>query len=228
MGKPVIERRTIRLLPREVEALRGAVALDRPAFEPRLAAGGLRTDQLLNPWFSTFRIIEVASEHVPPARMIHVALGPETGRVLSGNLSALNAIARHDPPPRIDTPEAARNYANITDFWTTESELGELLIGSLDEVPWYEDMDPVEEILIQDLAEQLAGQLGQPWIAPRGDAGGFVLVKWVVSNRSLIRRELHITPAGGVTRIEEVIDSELPVAPGRVWGMRGGRLVPIG
>ncbi len=219
-------RQSIKLGPQAINSLRGAVGFQYPQFAPRVS-GGIQTELIEQPWFARHKVVEVNSVAHFPAKSITVAFDEQAlCGVLTANLAVFNAIVAADPPPRIADLDDALVYGNIADHWTSESGLGELVVASLDEVPWAEDLDPIEQMLIDDLAEQV-GQLIEPLRIVRRE-NSFVIEKWVVAAAQLIRREVEIAPSGRVDRRDQLIDSELPCPKGEIWGMVGGRLVPIG
>jgi len=222
-----ITRERIRLSPAELLALKGAVGFQLPQFGPRVSAGDIRLSLMHQPWFVRHRIVEIESPGTFPAYQVHCAFDTagQCG-ILTGNLVVLNAVVTADPPPRLAAADDAVVYANLIDHWTTESRLGELLIHSLDEIPWFEELDPVEEMLIEDLGEQVGHLMGP--LKVRAEGTGFVVEKWLLIACQLIYRELHVSADGHVERRDKVVDTELPCPKGEMWGMVDGRLVPTG
>jgi hypothetical protein len=215
------------LRPLEVAALKRAVDMQRPEFGPRLTSGGIVTEAIKQPWFARHRVIEVMSQTVFPAMTIHVVFGPDGGcGVLTGNPAVFEAMVAADPPPRLADAQSATIYANVADYWTTESPLGELGISSLDEIPWLAEIDDIELMMVEALQDAVGAEVSAPSIRSTDD--GFVQVRWVVSAAQLLRREVHVSRGGQVRRTDELVEGDLPVHPGRMWGMVDGRLVPTG
>ncbi|HIA04750.1 MAG TPA: hypothetical protein EYN66_23130 [Myxococcales bacterium] len=101
-----------------------------------------------------------------------------------------------------------------------------MLIQEFDEIPFLDDLDPIEQVLIDDLKDAVESMIRPLHMEEYDD--GFIMVKWLLSEQRLICRALEITFGGEVARTDEIFDSTLPVSAGHYWGMRNGRLVPIG
>lgn len=223
-----ITRQPIRLEMNETQALHRAVGQQYPDFAPLLASGGIVTEQLVQPFFTRYRVVEVQAHNAFPTRQIHACFSPDgQAGVLTGNLAVFNAMVKADPPPRLAYEQEAAQYLHTMDWWTTENErLGELQIASMSEVPLNEDLDVVDQALMEDLVETLADAVGPPRVTEEGPA--FEMVKWLVTNQKLIRRRLRVEPTGQLLREDEVFDDMLPCPVGRVWGLVNGRYVPVG
>lgn len=216
----------IRLAPDEMEALKRAVAVERAPFLHRLDRP-VTTTRIEQPFFSRHRIVEVSSAMPMPATRVHVALAPDgTVRVLSGRLANLHAIAAAEPPHSLDDAEHAQAYANLADFWTSESEFGDVTVASFADIPWKTTLAPDERARIDELRKTL-GEAIAPMTLARTE-NGHALSLWVVANRRLVHRRLHVPLDGKLRRDDEVRAAELPVHPGRLWGFVNGRLVPTG
>ena len=221
----------------EQDDLRRAVTTQLPAWLPDLS--GVDFLLLEQPFFRAHRICEAQRRGGFPARRFHFVLpagaggapSPSAGSaipgalVLTGHLGNLQAVCAAEPPllPDVDT---ARAFANIGDFWTTESALGELLLNSFAEIPWEKNLPPSEQAIVDSLRDSVAAHLQPPQVEPTPD--GVRVSKWILSNRALIRRELVVSARGQLSRRDEVLDEALPVPPGNLWGMLNGRLVPTG
>lgn len=223
-----IRREALQLSTLEAQSLQRAIAQQLPEFGPRVTAGGLETELIIQPWFARHRVIEVMAKAHFPAQAVHVAFN-EAGQcgVLTGNQVVFNAMVTADPPPRISSAEEATVYANLADHWTTESGLGELLLASFDDIPWHDGLHEVDEVLIEDLAEQVGELIGPPRLIAQGPRG-YALEKWILAAAQLLHRVLHVGIGGSFERKDQLIDGELPVPRGSVWGMVDGRLVPTG
>jgi hypothetical protein len=214
----------ITLGPDERERLAGAVERDWPSFAPRLG-GPLIVSDRGQRWFRHHRVLEVRSPTPLPALSIHVAQAPRGEiRVLRGHPEHLVQVAKDDPPLGLDREEAALAYAEACDAWTTDAELGELRIESFDDVPWRAELTEKEREQARELRARLAGEIHPPRVLRTGR--GFTVKSWVVSNRRLLYRELHVPPSGQVLRDERVWAENLGVPAGRTWALVGGRRVP--
>ena len=221
-----IERRAVTLSPAEERALRQHLLENAPGFADALQEGAA-TALVTQPFFRRHRIIEVEATGAFPVRSMFLALtaGGEP-RILTGSLVTLNRLVGEDPPPRIDAGGTARIYANVCDEWTRDSEHGELVIDSLDELPVFDTLEPAERALVEDLHVRL-GDVVAPIDVQPGDAG-WEVTKWLVASRALIHRRLRVAPTGHLLREDTVCERGLPVAMGLVWGFVDGRLVPVG
>jgi hypothetical protein len=219
-----VEYVSVSLAAQEWEAVETVAQRDEPEFAEGLAHG-VEVDLITQPFFPRHRVIEVKT--LVPAQRVHMVL-TEDGHamMLSGRLPVFNSVVAKDPPPLIGEQGTARIYGNLCDFWTRESRLGELPIDHFGDIPFLEDLDPIEQQLMDDLEEAVGSLIGPLHMEEYED--GFLMVKWLVSEQRLICRVLEITYGGEVARTEEVFDNMLPVHAGNYWGMRDGRLVPIG
>ncbi len=203
------------------------MAAQLPWFAER-AAGSVTAELITQPFFSYHRVVEILS-HVPhPAQSVHVAFLP-SGQVcvLTANLAGLCGMAMVDPPRILSDEQTALAYANMADYWTTDNTAhGELLLGSLDDVPWHDDLDEVDQMVVESLRETVAADIALPRAERQGNV--WVVVKWVLTAARLYRRTLMVYQDGQVARHDELLDQELPVPPGQHWGMVDGRLVPVG
>jgi hypothetical protein len=206
---PALPAGRVSLSPEERARLTLAIERDWPPFAAR-AGGPLLVTERGQRWFRLHRVLEVGSPTPAPAMSIHVALTPH-GQVLvlRGHLEHFVQMANEEPPAGLDAEENALAYATDCDAWTTEAELGELVIASLDEVPWRGEMTAKEQQQARELRLRLAGALHPPQVA-RGDRG-FTVKTWLISERRLIYRELHIPPSGQVLRDERVWAENLGV-----------------
>mgnify|MGYP000876621814 CR=1 FL=1 len=221
-----IQAKQTRLAPAELDALRRAVEKERPTFAHRLA-GNLQVNELGQPFFRQHRILEINSPLPFPAAKIHaIASNDGAVHVLTGHIENLAAAAQSDPPPHLDDADTARAYANLGDSWTTESEFGDFLVQSFAEIPWKPRLTDEERARVADLQSNAGAAIKSLALTPEND--GFTLSKWVISNRRLISRRLHIPKDGRLRRDDDIRAAEIPVFSGRTWGFVNGRLVPTG
>ncbi len=223
-----LERRPVALAGEERRALERALAAGLPGFAPRVSEGRVfEVEEIAQPWFRHHRILEVRSPVPPPERQIHVAFDAEGAcSVLTASLESFNAMSRRDSPPRLEEPDGALRYANLADWWTTESTLGELLISTFDEIPWHRSLPPKEAERVERLRGQVADLIQPLRIERRGE--DWFVEKWLVSAARLIRRELSVSQGGQVNRHDRIVAEDLPCPRGRLWGFVDGRLVPVG
>jgi len=219
-----LARTKVQLTPAEQAQLRAAALRDAPEFAHRLASP-LDIDRLEQPWFRQHRVLEIASSVPFPPRRLHVAAGDGRMRVLTAHIENLRAVAADDRPGGLEAEQAAADYAEHANFWTATHALGELKIGSFDEIPWFASLDDQQRGAIEDLRSRF-GQSIRPEQRSRGD--GWVFRSWWVAMRQLIERELVVPPDGQLRRTDEVRAADMPVPAGSHWGFVNGRFVPIG
>ena len=223
-----IGRQPLELGPHDLAALQQGVSAQLPWFASR-AAAGVTAELITQPFFAYHRVVEIMSLVPHPARSVHVAFLP-TGQVcvLTANLAGFCGMAAVDAPraPLADA-RTVLIYANLADHWTCENSVpGELLLNSLDEVPWHPELDEVDQLVVETLQETVADHVAPPRAELHG--GIWRVHKWVLTNATLIHRRLDVQPNGQVARHDELMDRELPVPSGQHWGMVQGRLVPVG
>jgi hypothetical protein len=220
-----LARTRIELTPAELAQLRAAAATDAPSFVDRLGLP-LDVERVEQPWFRHHRILEVATGAGSSARTLTVIAGDRTMRVLTARIDNLRAAAADDPPVGLDSEDGAATYASCGNGWTSAYALGELRIGSVDDIPWQAHLD--------DDARQRIAEVRARWGAAIGpetrqrDRAGWHVHGWWIATRQLIERELVVEPSGQLRRIDQVHEEYLPVPPGRYWKLVNGRLVPVG
>ena len=212
----------------EIEAIRRIVSDQAPRFAHRAAPGApIQGQWIQQPYFRRHRIVEVGSPVPLPAMRVHgVQSSDGTFMILTGHLDHLREVARAEPPEAITDPESARGYANAVDFWTTENDLGDLLVSSFDEIPWRKNLTESDQRRIAALQSSLGAQIEPPTV--QSGAQGVTVTKWVLANQRLLRRQLVVPGDGQVTRTDQVIAEDLPAPSGKLWGFVKGRLVPTG
>jgi hypothetical protein len=206
--------------------LRATIEQQAPRFAPRLT-GPLLAFEICQPFFARHRVLQVQSPSPFPATAIHCVWDGAAMAVLTGRLDHLVAVAEADPPSGLTDAGTARVYGNLVDAWTSGNWLGDLQVGSFAEIPWKSPLTDEERDRVEDLRARFETDI-QPPVLVRGPASGYVLSRWIVADRHLIARRLHLPADGQVRREDDVRAEDLPVHPGRVWGMVDGRLIPIG
>jgi len=205
-------------LRREVEAVKLTFArrLDRP----------FQIDEVDNAWFRRHRILFLLSPLPMPALGLVMCLTPAGRfRVLAGNVAALNEVALAEGIELTDD-EDARAYANLVISWSRDADFPELSIDAFDEIPFRSNASEADWIAIER-ARRDAGDRVMPPSFVRTD-GGWRLDAWLVSVSRLLRRTADLRADGTVDVREEIVAPKLPVPPGALWNMVGGRLVPVG
>lgn len=199
---------------------------DWPVFAPR-TAGPLEIHERTQPWFRRHRVLQLTSPAPLPPMALYVLVTPAGDlRILTGHLEALVQLAKQDPPEGLEREEVALAYALEVGTWVSDAEYGELPLERFDDIPWRPTMSAAEQAQARELRARLAAA-----VEPRrvvSTERGFTVKSWLLSNRRLMSRELHVPPSGQLLRDERVWAEGLGVFPGKVWGMVSGRLVPIG
>jgi hypothetical protein len=210
-------RKNPRLDSPQMTALRTAIERAVPSFEPRLPNAHIT--ELVLPFFARMRILEVASPIPTPARVVYCALDPANAAyVLTGRLEELQTVCRTDPPAVAST-ESALVFLNLVAVWTAE-ETGELRIATFDDIPW---TSPASTGRISELRANVAARISPPDMTAID--GGHRLEYWSVARSRLLHRTISIQTSGALDVTTEVV-ADLPVPPGNVWSLVGGRLVP--
>jgi hypothetical protein len=222
-----LARRRFELEPEDRFLLRTAVERDRPAFASRLD-GTLAIDALAQPFFRGVEILEIVSaQPFPPARLYAAWMkSPRRVWSLSGRIDRLRELAEAAPPEGLADPKTATAYALHGDAWTSEAELGELRIGSLDEIPWFPELADKERAVVDELGRSLGARV-QPQKLTMSP-GEYQLGLWLVASARLIERSLRVPLSGALVREDRVHADKLPVPRGRTWGLVDGRYVPTG
>lgn len=205
--------------------LRREIGVHRPIFLERLDRPILIED-VGNPWFRQHRILFVQSPSPMPAIGITVCLAPSGRyRVLAGQPTALNEVARAERIALTDD-EDARAYANLVTSWTRAADFPEMPVESFDEIPFRPALSEADRSRIQRLRAEVIGRMAPLSFVRAGD--GWRLDVWLVSVSRLIHRIADLRADGTLDVRDDIVATELPVPPGRVWGMVDGRLVPVG
>jgi hypothetical protein len=218
-------RTPIRLTTDELSRLQVEVNRDAPQFADRLDRF-LEVEQLALPWFRKHRILDLRANLPFPARRIYVAAGAARMRVLTGHLENLRAVAAADPPAELGDEASAKDYAVHCNGLAAAYPVGELAIASFDEIPFVAQPDERRQQTIDDLRARFAARIHAEERARTDE--GWTFHSWLVASSSLIERTLIVPPDGAMVRRDTVHAAHLPVPYGTHWGMRNGRLVPIG
>lgn len=208
-----------------LDELRLEVEARRPTFARRLDRSVL-IDEVANPWFRQHRILFVQSPSPMPAIGIVVCLAPSGRvRVLAGQVTALNEVARAERIELTDDKDA-RAYANVVTSWTRAADFPEMPVDSFDAIPFRPDLTETERSRIQRLRAEVTGRLAPLSFVRAGD--GWRLDVWLVSVSRLIHRTADLRADGTLDVGDDIVATELPIPPGRVWDMVDGRLLPVG
>jgi hypothetical protein len=230
---PGTARRRLRLPSTRVElsparraALRVAVAREARPFAHRLDRP-IDIERREQPWFRRHEVFDVQSPVPFPAMRLYVAVtGDDDVRVLTARLANLHRVAAADPPPGLDDPERAEDYAVFANAWTCESALGELKIADIDDVPWPDGLGREALAEVRELRRRFAAAVGPQ--ERRRTADGWAFRSWWVAMRRLVERELVVPPDGRLRRTDTVHAVDMPLPAGRLWKVVAGRLIPIG
>lgn len=214
----------IELSSDERAALRRAVDRDFSQLSVRLDRAEISA--IVQPWFADHRILFIESATVEPALGAHVAQRPDGEYdVLTGRLAAMHELVGREPADLRDA-EAAAEYVENVDVWTTEDALPAMTLERFDDLPWRKLLDDAQQARIAAARASHADQITPPQTFEYGD--GWRITKWVVRNCELIFRVLDVTRRGELSRTDLVRESKLPVYPGNAWKKVNGKLVPVG
>lgn len=224
-GMEPYARRRFELPPEDRFGLRAAVERDRPRFSARLD-GVLEVEALAQPFFRGVEILDVTSPAPFPPSQINVAWSKTPRRlwVLTGRIDRLCEVALAERPEGLADPKTAIAYALHADAWTSESELGELRIASLDEIPWFPELNEQERALVEGLKLTLGAR-----VQPRKltmSVAEYQLAFWLISDQRLIERHLRVPLSGALEREDRLHADQLPLPRGRTWGVVDGRYLP--
>jgi hypothetical protein len=216
----------LELTPHRRAELRVAVAREARHFAHRLDRP-LDVERREQPWFRRHEVLDVQSPVPFPAMRLYVAVaGDDHVRVLTGRLANLHRVAGADPPPGLDDPERAEDYAVFANAWTCESSLGELKIAYVDDIPWPDRLGREALAEVRELRRRFAAAVGPE--ERRQTADGWAFRSWWVAMRRLVERELVVPPDGRLRRTDIVHAVDMPLPAGRLWKVVAGRLIPIG
>jgi hypothetical protein len=211
----------VQLTGAERAALTTAFEAKLPRFAGRVAQASATS--VGAPFFRTVRVLRLESAVPFPACAAFAALTPSGALVLSGNPESLETLFAAERPAHMNDPDVALMLGLIVGYWTSASLHNNLRVSSVDEIPWRRACkeDQAQETAIRTM---YGSQITAPTLARTREALRATL--WVVSESWLRRREIAV--AHGGVRVTETAVVELPVFPGRMWGNRDGRWVPIG
>ena len=171
-------------------------------------------------------MVEVQSALPSPSLGLCVVFTPGGEcRVLRGHPEVLAQMAAADPPDLLTGENQARAYATYATAWTTDAQWGEMPVTSFDEIPWRTVLHAEERGAVDDLRARIGTRVRPATM--EASAEGWRLRSWVVSESRVIEREVLVPADGRLVRVDTVHGDKLPIPPGRVWGIVGGRLVPV-
>jgi hypothetical protein len=219
------DRNNLELAPASSRALAAAVAAQQPDFASRVH--GIKTAVVEQPFFVNTQIVDVTSPLPTPSRRLYVARPrSEEFHVLTGHIEHLNRVAAADPPQTLDDPAVAKPYLFYASAWTTASTGNELPLHSVGDIPWWEVLDDDQKALIADVTQAFGSKIAPPELYmafPR-----YELQQWFLIAQTLVERRLTVDMKGQFSRLDTVHRRGLPVPPGRIWGHKDGRFVPVG
>lgn len=206
------------------ERIKQALAAALPHWGGRVSS--VTIEEIEQPFWKSWKIIEVISPSPLPDMRSHLAWQPSGGGllVLTGVLQHLHEVATAEPPRGLLDDTAAETYAWNTSGWTTESHLRDFRISSAAEIPWLPQLKPEDKQLIEELTRE--GRIAP--LKQQRTAAGFELHYFLLNNKRLIERRLLVPPSGLLQRKDVVLREGLPVPPGRMWKMINGRPTPAG
>jgi hypothetical protein len=199
-----------------------ALSRERPDIVARLPAA--RFSESTQDFFPNQRIVRL--DALVTLYLVLPSDGPAQAQVLSRNPDVLSRLARLAPPTGLDEPDRAERYADTANLWTRDSVYGELELREFDDLPFYERTTPELRARIASARSAFGERILERTSKLASD--GWHFRYWLVDACRLIERELIVAPTGELQRIDVVHIEDLPVFRGKVWGIRNGRLRPIG
>jgi hypothetical protein len=163
---------------------------------------------LKQPWFAAHEILRMVPE--PGGTCLYVARTPavEQVTVLSGRLDHWKELVLAEPPKGLDENSVVA-FAKDCDQWTTE--LGQLVttVSTFKDIEWT-PMQPDDTDRMSDLERKVGSTLHPPKVEPV--PGGYKVVRFVVYQLKLFRRELDIEASGVLRgRADTVLAEDLPI-----------------
>lgn len=209
------------LSPAQVAQLAEAFRHDLPRFGDRATTAKV-TDAGAQ-YFARVRILRVESAAPFPAQAAYAAWLPSGPLVLSGHPSAFDAVNAEERSALAHDPDLCVSLAGIAGLWSGASLMLEVRLNGIDDVPFRRANEPDRDAEA-DLRRRFGAQVVPPAVERFDD--GVRLTMWLVSESRLRRRVSEIR-SGAIAVTEEVL-AEVPSFPGRMWGVKDKRFVPIG
>lgn len=225
---PALRRNPVSLSAETIEQIKRALIGGLPFWGGRTNTIGI--EELEQPFFKSWKILEVISPSPLPDIRAYVAWKPGSGGsggqllLLSGVPQHLHEVATSDPPRGLSDDQTAESYAWNAGSWIGEAMLRDFRLDSVADLPWLSQLKPEEVAVKDELAKEAR-------IAPpktQRTAQGFELHYFLLNNKRLIERTIQVPPSGLLVRKDVVLREGLAVPPGRVWKMLNGRPRPVG
>jgi hypothetical protein len=195
---------------KELESFRASVAdtTDDPHLVRRYS-GLVLPYPLKQPWFAAHQILRMVPE--PNGTCLYIAQNPaiEKVMVLSGRLDNWKELVLAEPPKGLDETSVVA-FAQDCDQWTTD--FGQLVmpVSTFKDIEWT-PIRPGDTDRMRDLE----GKVGATLHAPKVESipGGYKVVRFVVYQLKLLRRELDIEASGVLRgRADTALAENLPIS----------------
>lgn len=194
-------------IARAIEPLRPDIA---EALADRKTSGIERVEC---PALSRYRLYEVTA-FAPHAPIVHYLAYAEGSPpfVLSEDPAAFAAMAAADGGVEIKTPAEAAAYAKV--FLRVTRPLSRLsyLVTALADVSFRPGLEPDEAAARKSFERKYRAVIKPP--AGRKTKDGFEVTAYRVTEQSLERVTVQVTPAGAVAMDAEVLEQDLPLVIG--------------
>jgi hypothetical protein len=173
-------------------------------------------------YFERARILRLESATPFPAQAAYVAWLSSGPIVLSGNPSALAALNAEERSPHASDADLAVAIGSIAGVWTGASLMLEVRLAHVDDIPFRRATaeDGASEAAIR---QRFATEIVPPSVERLSD--GVRVTMWIVSESRLRRRISEVRD--GAIAVTEAVLAEVPCFPGRMWGVKNNRFVPI-
>jgi hypothetical protein len=205
----------------ELAQLAEVLRRDLPRFGDRVLTA--KISDVGGQYWERVRVLRLESASPFPAQAAYAAWLSSGPIVLSHHPSALAAINAEEISARASDPDLAVALAGIAGVWTGASLMLEVRLNSVDDIPFRgaTDQDRASEA---EIRQRFAPQIVPPAVERLDD--GVRVTMWIVSESRLRRRTGEIR-SGAITLTEDVL-ADVPAFPGKMWGMKNNRFVPIG
>ena len=209
------------LAPADIARLAEVFRRDLPRFGDRVLTAKI-TD-VGGQYWERVRVLRLESTMPFPAQAAYAAWLSSGPVVLSHHPAALAAVNQEELSPRASDPDLAVSLASIAGVWTGASLMLDVWLTSVDDIPFRgaTDEDRAQEA---DIRQRFGTQIVPPTVERLPE--GVRVTMWIVSESRLRRRTSEIR--NGAISVTEDVVAEVPAFPGKMWGMKNNRFVPIG
>lgn len=226
---PALRRNPVSLSAETTEQIKRALAGGLSFWGGR--TNTISVEELEQPFFKSWKILEVISPSPLPDIRAYLAWKPGGGGspggqvlLLSGVPQHLHEVATSDPPRGLSDDQSAESYAWNAGSWISDAMLRDFRLDSIADLPWLSQLKPEEAAAKDELSREARIAPPKTQRTPQG----FELHYFLLNNKRLIERTILVPQNGLLQRKDVVLREGLAVPPGRVWKMLNGRPRPVG